>query len=558
MKTTILFVAVAIMLTACEKKESADQAASSQSAMSLAMPAGNGFVGENYSVTAPNSNNFKTLSWKVTNESGFDLTRSCTSPDSGRTLNCLFEEAGQMTFSLTATDRSGAVSNFSALTEVLDTSKRPNQPPVLVLRIKKAGVVVATISNNLKFQTGQTNFEAGEYDLDISGSSDDHDASPSYTIRFGATAAFGVIPAKKTFDVGTPIEVTIKGRDSEGETSQKSFLVFASCPPPVTLVVDSLSATFKSGNLYDFTAAVSGAPTGSTVRLMWDYNADGVWDGDWIEISKANTKFVNWAGSRHVRVRAWDSVCNFQVIRDEVVALPTPRLAHDGNLATPEQSLDFGNGGNYFIQADLSSTLSGTASPSVDELKGVNGDSIVTKRVGQKPDDSIRCNYNKNDGSFQLLGLNHYDKGIDLGTPVRNPMKDHGFELRINGLGTQGLADDGLQPVVVAREAYYRTDISEDSTYLKRTFAQSNCPLSIWKKTAKGVAPCDPSVTGVGAPMKDATILYGKFECQNMVAGADGSVLKAAKGAFYCEVQSVDQCVGGGGGGGGGVPPKQY
>jgi hypothetical protein len=276
---------------------------------------------------------------------------------------------------------------------------------------------------------------------------------------------------------------------------------------------------------------------------------------------RPTSRLINWAGTRQVRVRAWDSVCNFQVTKDTPsIALLTPRLAHDGNLATPEQSLDFGNGANYFVQADLTSNLRppGAPAPSADELKSVNGESIMTKRPGQKPDDSIRCNYNKRDGSFQLLGLNHYDKGLDLGAGVRNPMKDHGFELRMNGLGTMGLADDGLQAGAILREAYFRTDIAEDSTYLKRTFAQTNCPMTIWKKTAKGIAPCDPSVTGDSAPMKDATIFYGKFECPNMVAGADGSVLNAAKGAFYCEVHSIDQCVGGGGGGGGGVPPKQY
>jgi hypothetical protein len=497
-------------------------------------------------INAPDASSIHSASWRVvTVDDDVDVTEQCTPINGGKSLSCVFETDRAVTVELTATTLSGGSFTLKQVVDVLDPSYMADQAPVIVLRVTntQSGVEAAVVSNDFKLRSGSTNFIEGTYSLNFGDSKDEDvtDGNPATNVSFAmkiGNADFATPPATIAFAVGAAVPITIQASDSKGNVSEISFIVYPSCAGPNNLAISGVTATHVSGNIFKYAANVTGAPDGAKIYLMWDYNGDTVYDKDWMLNSLENSQYTEFAGPRLIRVKAWESTCNYQKEFLTTINFPTPRLNHDGNLNTPEQVLEFGNGSNYFVQADLTDLIG--------ENSKYNGQYIVTKRPGQVPNDVVKCAHSTGSTSVTITGLMHYD------TATKPGYHKHGFSLEIGGLS----ASTGLQPDAKLKNVYYSTDFEEDAFNAKYLFQQNDCQLSLIKQQAIALTPCGPTDL-TESKKTTTTIFYGKFICNKLAVNSTVTV-DANNGAFYCEVQSVDQCVGGGGGGGGGVPPKEY
>lgn len=495
----------------------------------------NSYMGEETKICASEAGKIKNMSWTVLNEDGFAVTGSCNPVDSGNCLQCNFEEAGRMTVKLSAQNQDGSPVSYTSYVEILDPAQRQDQPPVIVLDIKKGSNSVVKVSTDKSMEVGAANFPEGAYNLDLSQTFDE-DAYKLLKFEMSVNGgAFVPVPSSYNFAVGT-YNFVIRATDTKLNVREKKFVAYVACAAPNDLAISNVTATHQGNNRFSYAATVTGGNAGAQKMLLWDYNGDDVYDGDWILSTASNIKLTDFKGTRQIKVKAWDKGCNYQKELELPLNFATPRLAHDGNIDNVDQVLSFGSGSNYFIQADIRG-LAGNS------RKHANGQYIDSLQPTTKPKDVIRCPYSVKDQTLSIVGQNHYDISTSL------PGRRHGMELRITGVNPNYI---GLQANAKISQGIYRSDEQPDSNFVQMTYQQNNsCALrmKMQKTVASGVCEDGTAITG------DVYTFYGKYSCDSMTATTPSSVA-ADDGAFYCETSLVDQCVGGGGKGG--LPPTEY
>ena len=510
-------------------------------------------------ITLSGGSQFETLqrlAWKVTREDG-SVVSSCTG--STPSIQCRFTIGGNMIATLDAQDEFGNTFQSQVSFTVIDTAQLKNQPPALVADIYDSrGTLVATYAKDSTLEIGGMNVTKGNYTLRLSRTTDDNDSLSDLvfqvSVNGSALQTVGVNSILSLPTVAT-YPVTITAKDLSGATTTKQFTAYTKCSDtevsPISATAANITITAQ-GTRNFFSYATSGISGGTgQFKYQWDFNGDSIFDNDWTSLA-TTTAYTLYGGNRTVNLKIWDTACNLFKNVSKTFNFVIPKATVDKlNPAASVGSLN--NPDYYFLQADA--TPSNALHPELDiyQKLGFQANHLQT---GPKNPMRVQCQYARSGdtsnpssltASLSIKGWNQYSRSLD-------PL-EHYLYLRIVGVkDTMGTGSDSIDTSTASiSSAEYMTDGGGDQSSQMYYRKNAACPLTLKITPMQGVAPCTTS----GTSDKYAVRIEGIFNCPDMIAGSNHIQMGAQYGAFFCEVQEIDACVGGGGGGGG-VPPRGF
>lgn len=346
--------------------------------------------------------------------------------------------------------------------------------------------------------------------------------------------------------------MALKIIDEDGNETIKDFRLTVRCEDPSTPTLDISGVTATAGaKLNYFTYAIDpskvGNVGGQAFQVAFDFNGDG--DYDPADASKQNDEwgavgeysfpdvYTIFATENHptrtigVRLR---NACQEEAAFEVPLAFVMPNIPRNPtSLAVPKPY--------YYLQADIV----GDNLSNIFSHQRVNGEYLATWYSGDPK--RVECDYKVSNGkgSFTISGFNNYQT-YSYGR--------HGMSIKLDNIDdpkTNGtIVRTHLDGVTMSSANYNVTSIGD--AVVERNFAKiGNCTQRISVTHAIAVTPC---ASGPAAE-SDTVTLLGEFQCPVLRSGSDE--VEAKHGKFFCEVATVDRCVGGGGGGGGGVPPPE-
>lgn len=533
-------------------------------------------MGKTFTVSLTKPELVKSVRWVALSESGAELS-TCEGVTS-QTLKCTAQEPGKVEVRAYTKLRNNLDAYATKSITVLDPDRFDNQKPVLVavLSAPSSSGRTVVVSSLRSKNEGDAYFVQGEtITLDLAQSYDPG-ADASAVIRFSIDDGTGAGYEDVTNRVATVSypepgarTIKIKAIDAQGHVTEKEFQVFVQCSAPNNVSIDTgkISVTKVAGENNFFQYSAAGAVAGGSGEFLyqWDFNGDGASEsaghnidgetaGAWFSLPTVKRDrpdspgvYTQFEGPRKLTLKALDKKCFYFAKASFDHTFVITRA--DGVPGT-KQGPQVPN--HLFIQGEVT--------PKGFTDVGVAVKDIATHKMGDTTAPRrVECSYNRSelkdgqtvrDATFSVRGLYAYKK------PTGLKEYSHGLELKVSGIkdpvpaGGSGAADTSGAKVTTMR---FSTDGIGDVKVDRVFSGTQGCTtqLSVDLTAGPGV-PCGPN--GEGTQGSYAAIIDGTYSCPD-VKDELGRAAQIDKGAFYCEVQVLDACVGGCCCGGG-VQPK--
>lgn len=563
MRTTSLLIALAAG-AACGKLSNDSDSSDSGGLEILAGSPVN--MNENFTMTVNKPDLVKSYAWALKDAEGGTVD-ACQSYI-GAEITCMVEFPGTYNVELVAELKGGG--DPAAVTtsiDVLDPAAPSDQAPVILLDIKVGDDKIGSVATFVALEDGRLAVKQNAaVTFDFTGTTDKQDVLETLKFYLDVGSGLEEVPpvSQRTFTKVKVIEAKVEVHDPQGNIARKKFNIFVQCDEgeygPV--VIDASGVTISADdplNFFSYTLSESAITGGKgPFKIMWDYNGDGMFDGDWTDELSAR-EYTVYRGLRDVQIKAWDTGCNY-FGKLELGKLDPPQYDFEIPMADGVAGTKQGPQipGYYFLQAKLNG-LDG------NDTKTTNVDFVSTWKIGSAEQPKrVMCDYRKqssatsgSEGSqrsnFEIKALNKYVKAD--GSAV-----NHGMILGIvdiddaigHASGGEMTEGESIEKHIQGRVSTvnYYTDTSADAVSQNTYQRQGECAFDMFIE----FRPLGPGTCSTNPDLGYTTIIDGTFSCPQMVTSA-GLKVEAEQGAFFCEVAKVDACPPGGGGGGGGLPP---
>jgi hypothetical protein len=497
----------------------------------------------------------------------------CLSGTNGQEVTCNFPDSGSVIIEVQAEMFAGDYKMVRREISVLEMDGIRNQSPIIVLDLGTTAASKATMATFAEEEKGEAVFVNGsEVTFDFRRTRDDENSADelSYKIQLGEGGGFqdvGPLSTHKFDEVGFTT-VTVRVTDSQGNYTDKKFTLYTTCDPSTvpTLVLDpdAVSITNKAAfgyNFFGFAAnGVHKSGGQGPYKYRWDFNGDGTWDTQWsddptFDYSDPLTVYVNHMHNRGVRVKVWDTKC--QYVDTAIKEFNFPVDFSDGVKGTP-QGPQIPN--YYFVQGKVSSVDNpDSQSTKVDFWSGdLFTASYLPRRVMCKYD-RVKQGQRENEvllpkATFYIKGLEQYNEEDISGKnpPFKIGGAQHGFEIKIQDIfddtfsegGPQTLSAEGrsiVSPAFGKHSVNFHTDRDGDGVMDRHFVNKTPCDIGLLLQIFGPGIPC---ARDDEKGLKYTVQVDGTFTCPDMRDGTDEQ-LKIEQGAFFCEVNIVDACHGG-------------